>query len=414
MAGNDFGQGGKFLKQHMKLIGDIRLGVKNIYNRLLIKAHYPANGCLRNDGIGIVAETDYICSLSQLARDFIDKISATSVPYRLLNASMPIVRHPTIKADELAHFHGFVSSDFDQRHVIHFSTIKCGVDRRYINAITPFWEFQSGMLEHRPGVFDGMDIVIAYSDFLKEYYESLVPSGVRVLKFNYPYTPPQIDQVDKADIRQRFSIPSDSFVVFFNFDYNSCYERKNPEAVLRAFAIAFSGADDALLVFKTSHSAEHPQKVAQLHDLARLLGIWDRIRFVDQYLSRRDVLSLTAAADVYISLHRGEGLGMGMLEAMSLKVPVVATAYGGNTDFTTAETSCQISYRMVDAKTDDLAYQCVRQWADPNVEDAATWLRKLRDSYDFRNRLNVCAQKLIDKKFGIKTFVDELHEYILS
>lgn len=378
------------------------------YNRHLIRTKCPRGTTLRSDGIGIVAEANYICSLSQLARDFIDKASQTDIPFAFINSSVPFLSHTTIKDDEAAHFHKLECNRFNQRHVIHFSTIQCGMDKRFCNAITPFWEFQSGMLEHRPRLFKGADVIIAYSDFLKDYYESLVPHGVKVIKFRYPYFPLPKANYDKSAIRRRFLLPESVFTVFFNFDFGSCYERKNPEATLKAFAAAFPSSNDTALVFKTSHAEAHQAERAALQAAANKLGIGPRTHFIDEHLSRKDVIELTAASDVYISLHRGEGLGMGMLEAMSLNVPVVATAYGGNTDFVRADTAFPVPYKLVPAHTDFAAYTHVTEWAEPDIDAAASALQRFFNDHALATTTARVAKAFIADHFSLKNFKSDL------
>ena len=388
------------------------LAAKITYNRHLIRQKCPRSTELRNDGIGIVAETNYIFSVSQLARDFIDKIAQTAIPFAYLNSSIPFLRHPKIKTDELKHFRALKCRRFDQRHVIHFSTIQCAMDKRFCNAITPFWEFQSGMLECRPGIFRGADVVIAYSDFLKDYLESLVPQGVKILKFRYPYLPLPREDFDKAGIRRRFNLPENSFMVFFNFDFDSCYERKNPEATLRAFATAFPSGNDTALVFKTSHAESHVADRETLQAAADKLGIAQRTHFIDAHLSRRDVIELTAASDAYISLHRGEGLGMGMLEAMSLNVPVIATAYGGNTDFVHEDTAFPVPYKLIAAHTNFGAYAHVTEWAEPDIDVAAANLKQLFADSALSQRKAAAASSFIQDYCSLEKFQADINTLI--
>lgn len=391
---------------------NLALAAKMAYNRHLIRSKCPRGTSLRNDGIGIVAETNYICSLSQLARDFIDKTTQADIPFAFINSSVPFLSHTTIKDDEIAHYHALECSRFDQRHVIHFSTIQCGMDKRFCNAITPFWEFQSGMLEHRPGIFKGADVVIAYSDFLKDYYESLVPRGVKVIKFRYPYFPLPKANYDKSVIRRRFHLPEDAFTVFFNFDFGSCYERKNPEATLKVFAAAFPSGNDTSLVFKTSHADAHQAERAALQAAATKLGIGPRTHFIDEHLSRKDVIELTASSDAYISLHRGEGLGMGMLEAMSLNVPVIATAYGGNTDFVREDTAFPVPYRLIPAHTDFDAYTHVTEWAEPDIDAAAEGLKLIYANAALAQSKAATASAFVDNYCSPASFKADIQSFI--
>lgn len=387
--------------------------MKKLYSRFLITSKAPRHAELRNDGIGITSETPYICSLSQLARDFIDAASAIGIPYALINTAFPFLKRKMISEKEREEFKKRECRIFDQRHVINFSTIPCYMDNRYCNAITPFWEFQSGMLEHRPGLFDGADVVIAYSDFLKEYFESLLPKRTRILKFRYPYRPAKINIPEHAVLRKMFDLPETGFLVFYNFDYSSSYGRKNPEAALAAFADAFpASSDDAIMIFKTSHAKDHPADATKLRDVAKKLGIEKRTVFFDNYMPREKLLLLTAAANAYISLHRGEGLGMGMLEAMTLSVPVIATNFGGNTDFVTPDTAYPVPYTLVDVQSDMTAYNYVAKWAQPDVDAAASFLRQVHDTPEQAKQKSQKAAAFIAKTYSDETFREDISSFL--
>ena len=394
-------------------MGFSSLDIKRLYDRMLISRHSPKVADLKNDGIGIVAEIKYICSLSQLARDFVTTISQTDIPFSLLDASIPLPERKSIAPAEKSFFRKLACTSFNQRHVIRFSTIPCYKDKRFCTAITPFWEFQSGMLEHRRGLFDGADAVIAYSDFLKSYYESIAPSGLKILKFHYPYFPTHASIPDKSTVRNDFNLPKDAFIAFFNFDFGSSYARKNPEAALLAFSEAFpTPSDDSLFVFKTSHALEHPDERKNLAAFAKKCGIERRVRFFDDYLPRKDLLALTSACDAYISLHRGEGLGMGMLEAMTLNVPVVATDYGGNTDFVRPDTAFPVPYRLVAAKPDIPAYEFVAEWAEADTSAAASALRQIRDNPAVAAAKTSAASSLITRQFSKESFTSDLQTFM--
>lgn len=394
-------------------MGFSALDIKRLYDRMLISRHSPKVADLKNDGIGIVAEIKYICSLSQLARDFVTAISQTDVPFSLLDASIPLPGRKSIAPAEKSFFRKLACTSFNQRHVIRFSTIPCYKDKRFCTAITPFWEFSSGMLEHRRGLFDGADAVIAYSDFLKSYYEFIAPSGLKILKFHYPYFPTHANIPDKSTVRNDFNLPQDSFISFFNFDFGSSYARKNPEAALLAFSEAFpTPSDDSLFVFKTSHAPEHPNERKNLAAFAKKCGIERRVRFFDDYLPRKDLLALTSACDAYISLHRGEGLGMGMLEAMTLNVPVVATDYGGNTDFVRPDTAFPVPYKLVAAKPDIPAYEFVAEWAEPDTSAAASALHRLYNDRALATETANTAKSFIADHFNLENFKSDLRMFL--
>ena len=89
----------------------------------------------------------------------------------------------------------------------------------------------------------------------------------------------------------------------------------------------------------------------------------------------QDSYALINACDCYVSLHRSEGFGLTMAEAMLMRKPVIATAYSGNLDFMTAENSLLVDYRRVPITADLPHYPKGAEWAEPCVEAAAHWMR---------------------------------------
>ena len=105
-----------------------------------------------------------------------------------------------------------------------------------------------------------------------------------------------------------------------------------------------------------------------------------RISLVDETLRYEDLLKFKKGADAYISLHRSEGWGFGMIEAMNLGVPVLATGYSGNMDFCDDRTCWLVDYRLVELTQDDYIFVVPGQkWADPDVAHAARQMRAMRD-----------------------------------
>ena len=108
------------------------------------------------------------------------------------------------------------------------------------------------------------------------------------------------------------------------------------------------------------------------------------------------MLRLYKSCDVYVSLHRAEGLGLGMAEAMSLGLPVIATAWSGNMTFMDHVNSCPVRYRLAPV-LDTAVYRTTQledttMWAEPEVEDAAHWMKRLFDDPALRLELGDCAQ----------------------
>ena len=114
------------------------------------------------------------------------------------------------------------------------------------------------------------------------------------------------------------------------------------KAFERAFAPDERGRGGATLVLKAMRLDWLPELEKSLH---RAVAAVDGILITDD-LTNAEMTSLLHAVDVYVSLHRSEGFGLGMAEAMRLGKPVIATAYSSNVDFCTAENSLQVGYRL--------------------------------------------------------------------
>src|SRR5262249_35033932 len=125
--------------------------------------------------------------------------------------------------------------------------------------------------------------------------------------------------------RTRFGLKNDTFVFLFVFDYMSVFQRKNPLGLVQAFRKAFGGKDDALLVLKCGHAEAYPFEARMLRQSCEGANI----KIIDEMYSREEVDSLMNVADCYVSLHRSEGFGLTMAEAMTLAKPVIATGYSG-------------------------------------------------------------------------------------
>lgn len=194
---------------------------------------------------------------------------------------------------------------------------------------------------------------------------------------------PDMERADsRAFVERRFRFDGSHFVCLVAFDSFSFVQRKNPVAVLESFQKAFAGVPNARLVVKTQNrdSVFDPVQVQLWDRVDAIIASDPRIVVMNETLSYRDLLRLKAGSDCYISLHKSEGWGFGMIEAMALGVPVVATAYSGNMDFCREDTTWLVDYEITDLKDGD--YIFVRpgsKWAEPQVEHAAQQLRAMFD-----------------------------------
>lgn len=188
------------------------------------------------------------------------------------------------------------------------------------------------------------------------------------------------DTPDAVFNRQYFQLPEKGFIFLFSYDFNSSFARKNPQAVIEAFRMAFPDTSAEVCLVVKSINGEQNQKA--LADLKALLCNDARINFVDEYLSTEEMRGLLNTADVYVSLHRSEGLGLGMAESMYLGKPVIGTAYSGNMEFMNSENSCLVPFKLIPVKAGEYPFHKGQQWADPDISAAAAWMIRLESEPD--------------------------------
>ena len=163
--------------------------------------------------------------------------------------------------------------------------------------------------------------------------------------------------------------------ILFHFDFDSFPARKNPEAAIYAFKSAFPGKEDVTLTVKVRGKND----LGRRSWLAEQAATDPRIRIVDQLMTRQEVNEMTADHDVFMSLHRSEGLGLGCAEALAAGKAVVATDYGGSTEFINDQTGYPVQWSRIDVGPDDYIPAENSTWADPSVDHAAAVLRTIYD-----------------------------------
>jgi glycosyltransferase involved in cell wall biosynthesis len=178
------------------------------------------------------------------------------------------------------------------------------------------------------------------------------------------------------------------------FDTRSIIERKNPAALLRAFRRAFRKDDAVTLVLKVSHGSAAPAEMQELERLADGLPVlWLRDTRLDDFQMR----SLLARLDVYVSLHRSEGFGLALAEAMAVRTAVVATGFSGNLEFMDAECARLVNSREIVTDRSFGPYPRGTRWADPDVEHAAEILRELHLDSALRRELGERGRQRIER-----------------
>jgi glycosyltransferase involved in cell wall biosynthesis len=164
------------------------------------------------------------------------------------------------------------------------------------------------------------------------------------------------------------------FAFLFSFDMNSVFERKNPIGLVTAFCQAFTPGEGPVLIIKIINGDSNLKSLEKLRWLCRHRI---DIKIIDQYFDAAMMGSLMAVCDSYVSLHRAEGLGLTMAQAMCLGKPVIATAYSGNMDFMSEHTAYLIPWTPIKVGAGCPPYPEEAVWADPDLTAAAHTMREV-------------------------------------
>lgn len=197
--------------------------------------------------------------------------------------------------------------------------------------------------------------------------------------------------------RRQFGLPEGRFLFLMMYDMFSRQARKNPESVIRAFAKAFGDSAPVALVIKVMNADKHRREYAALR---QMLAQIPNVIVLDKTLSRQEVYDLESVCDSFVSLHRSEGFGLGLAESMYLGKPVIGTNWSGNVDFMDSANSCPVDYELVEIAEDHGPYRHGQVWAEPDVNHAAWYMRKLVEDQAFRTRIASAGQATIRRDFS--------------
>jgi glycosyltransferase involved in cell wall biosynthesis len=255
-----------------------------------------------------------------------------------------------------------------------------------------FWE-----LEHFPThlhrAFALVDEVWVASEFVRSAIARETEKPVHVIPL-----PVGDRQPMESLSRDELDLP-EGFLFFFSFDFLSVFERKNPLAVVEAFNRAFFPGEGPVLLIKSVNGDRDAQSLERL-----LEAVGDRpdILVRDRYLSAEKMRGLFETCDCYVSLHRSEGFGLTIAEAMLAGRPVVATGYSGNMVFTHDRNSYLVPFRPARVGEGCFAYPPGGEWADPDVDAAGRLMRHVYERPDDARRRGDLARAELVATFTIE------------
>jgi glycosyltransferase involved in cell wall biosynthesis len=289
---------------------------------------------------------------------------------------------------------------------------------RKMHVTNLWWELSKLPLEIEQDL-KRFDVVLTHSDFLANLASTSAPQTHVI---NSPLSW-RVDGAIKPD-RARFQFPDGATVYLFVFDADSerftvdaktGNGRKNPLQLVDTFLRAFpAGQSDVHLAIRATH-IEKPVHADLLNSLMGLVQRDPRIQLIQGDMGFTDVMTLTASCDVYTSLHRGEGFGLGMMEAMAFGKPVIATAWSGNMSFLDSTNACLVRYEL-EPLSEGYRYHGSQLppgtlWAKPSQDDAIVYMRRLHRDKGFRDHLGQNARvsyKSYQAQAEREKWIDEL------
>ncbi|MHB1166211.1 MAG: glycosyltransferase [Candidatus Nanopelagicales bacterium] len=252
------------------------------------------------------------------------------------------------------------------------------------------WELNSLPPDWIPSL-GGLDEVWAPSQFCANAIalQTCVPTRV------VPYVV-EIDRDGLTRNRSAFGIPEDAFVFLYVFDSASYLQRKNPEALVRAFEEAFAGQEDVLLILKCQVPREASSELDDLRASIRSPRIWLWVEDFDDDSN----YSLKNVCDCFVSPHRAEGFGLNVAEAMLLGKAVIATDYSATRDFVNTRNAYPLRYQLATVGRDMGPYPAGAVWAEPDHDHLKTLLRHVHANPEEATQKGGEAARTISERFS--------------
>ncbi|MGZ4672307.1 MAG: glycosyltransferase, partial [Ilumatobacteraceae bacterium] len=258
-----------------------------------------------------------------------------------------------------------------------------------------FWELEHVPLHMRQSIAL-VDEIWAGSRFVTDAFAAVSPVPVHHVPI--PISEPRPSSRGRGDFARLADVGGRP-VFLAVFDHLSVTERKNPVGVVDAFRLAFTNDEGPVLVIKTMNG--HQRWSSHQRVLAAADGRND-IRVWDETLERADQMALVAAADCMVSLHRSEGLGLHLAEAMWLRTPTIATRYSGNLDFMNDDNSLLIDADLVNVEHGEGVYPPTARWAAPDLDQAADAMRRIADDESLRTQLADAGRNTMERQPSLR------------
>lgn len=385
--------------------------IKKSFKRILQVEIEPFERSNYEDGINLIGNIRAETGLGQSCRLVADELEASGIPYSIYQYDQLGV----MTEGQYQQYENKISSDLTYNiNLIHINPHELGLafqqarqkiwNGRY-NIGFWLWELEDFPEEWVP-CFHCVDEVWTPSRFISDSIQRKTDLKVVTIPYHIGL---EVPSKGKYEYRKSFHLPIDKFLFLMMYDRTSMTERKNPEAVMEAFQMAFSKDDEAGLVIKINNSSEK-----EINMIRTMIPEHKNVYFITEVLERQQVNELIYCVDAIVSLHRAEGFGLVLAEAMLLGTPTIATNWSSNTEFMTKETACMVEVELVTLDRDIGSFKKGNRWAEPDVKQAAGYMRRLYEEPAYCHMLSQKAKDHIKKKLSITNAVEIINSRISS
>ncbi len=356
-------------------------------------------------GINLVGWFNAELGVGESVRYMANALSTTAIPHSLIacklnclaaqgdNTYNDRLESENIHPVNIFHIDAAQAGDIDHCH---------GKDFRKSKHNIAYWawelpEFPDSWLRF----FRYFDEIWTPSHFVTEAISRKSP--IPVLTMPHPIS----FQRPTGNNRAKFNLPKNQFLFLFMYDLNSYQERKNPQAVIDAYRQAFhNSSEDVGLVMKVHGIRKNEADFKALKESVKDLR---NVHLVPKTLPRSDVYALQDACDCFVSLHRSEGFGLSVAESMYLQKPVISTNWSATSEFVNLGNGCPVKYQLIKLEKNFGPYGKGQIWADPDVDHAAWFMRKVFENKPFRDEISQQAKATVEEKYSLQT-IGNLYE----
>ena len=245
------------------------------------------------------------------------------------------------------------------------------------------------------------DEIWATTSFVADAFATVAP--IPVVRIPPVLVPLELGSRERG---RRLLSAADDFVFLFTFDFHSHVARKNPLGAIRAFRRAFDLSEPVRLVLKSVNAEADPAGATELAAAAD----GRQIQLRDGYWSARSMRDLMAGCDAYVSLHRSEGTGLTLTDAMAHGKPTIATDWSGNTDFMTVANSFPVRFDLTTLAESVGPYQQGGTWAEPSTDHAAELMRHVYEHRDLAEQLAARGQRDIQLRYSEEAVARQIEQ----